>query len=263
MPARWPARSADLELALDLMSGPDRWNTPGVAPGAAAATGDRRSPQLRVASWFDDEACPLDPEVADVARTASSTSWRRAGCRVEREVTPGFDLAKATARFHALVTAAISGGFSATQIEEFALAEGDDPVAVTKRHTSMRHRQWLSHNESRLQLRRRFETFFEGHDVLLLPVMPCVAIHHDHTEPIAGAGRADRAGPAPVLGDSTGGWRRRAPATCRPPSCRSASPASGLPVGIQIVGPYLHDRTTLAFAAATEAIVGPCPTPPG
>jgi amidase len=39
--------------------------------------------------------------------------------------------------------------------------------------------------------------------------------------------------------------------------------ASGLPVGIQIVGPYLHDRTTLAFAAAAEALVGPCPTPPG
>ena len=38
---------------------------------------------------------------------------------------------------------------------------------------------------------------------------------------------------------------------------------SGLPVGVQIVGPYLHDRTTLAFAAAAEAILGPCPTPPG
>jgi amidase len=37
---------------------------------------------------------------------------------------------------------------------------------------------------------------------------------------------------------------------------------SGLPVGVQIVGPYLHDRTTLAFAAAAEAILGPCPTPP-
>jgi amidase len=38
---------------------------------------------------------------------------------------------------------------------------------------------------------------------------------------------------------------------------------SGLPVGVQIVGPYLHDRTPLAFAAAAEAVVGPCPTPPG
>jgi hypothetical protein len=32
---------------------------------------------------------------------------------------------------------------------------------------------------------------------------------------------------------------------------------------VQIVGPYLHDRTTLAFAAAAEAVVGPCPVPPG
>ena len=39
--------------------------------------------------------------------------------------------------------------------------------------------------------------------------------------------------------------------------------ASGLPVGVQIVGPYLHDRTALAFAAAVAELVGPCPTPPG
>ena len=108
-----------------------------------------------------------------------------AGCKVQHEVTPGFDLAKATLRFQALVTAAISGGYSPAQIEEFALAEGDDPVTLSKQQTSMRHRQWLSHNESRLQLRRRFETFFEDHDILLLPVMPCVAIRHDHSEPMA------------------------------------------------------------------------------
>src|SRR5215213_8873080 len=255
------ARTAtDLQLALDLMSGPDRWNSPAwrleLPPPRAVEVG-----QFRAATWFEDDACPLDPEVADALHDFV-VRLEGAGCRIEHEVTPGFDLAKAAVRFHALVTAAVSGGFSAMQIEEFAAAEGDDPVAVTKQHTSMRHRQWLSHNEGRLQLRRRFETFFEHHDILLLPVMPCVAIAHDHSEPIAARVVTTQLGPRPYW--EVNRWMAPAgvcflPATVIP----VAVTPSGLPVGVQIVGPYLHDRTTLAFAAAAEAVVGPCPTPPG
>jgi len=181
---------------------------------------------------------------------------------VDREVTPGFGLTKAAERFHALVTAAMSGEFKATQIEEFALADGDDPVAVTKRHTGMRHRQWLSHNEGRLQLRRRFETFFDGYDILLLPIMPCVAIHHDHTVPIAARLIPTQAGPRPYW--ELNRWMAPAGACFLPATTLPAGIAeSGLPVGVQIVGPYLYDRTTLAFAAAAEAVLGPCPAPPG
>ena len=249
----------DLALALDLMSGPDRWNHPAWRLELPAPRATDLG-QLRVATWFEDDACPLDPEVADALR-GFVERLEQAGCRVEHEVTPGFDLTKAAVRFHALVTAAVSGGFSPTQIEDFASAAGDDPVAVTKQYTSMRHRQWLSHNEGRLQLRRRFETFFEDHDVLLLPVMPCVAIGHDHSEPIAARVVTTQLGPRPYW--EVNRWMAPAgvcflPATVIP----VAVTPSGLPVGVQIVGPYLHDRTTLAFAAAAEAILGPCPTPP-
>jgi Asp-tRNA(Asn)/Glu-tRNA(Gln) amidotransferase A subunit family amidase len=174
---------ADLELALDLISGPDRWNSPAwrlELPAPRSTDAGR----LRVATWFEDPACRLDPEVA-TALHGFVVRLVAAGVRVERGVTPGFDLTKANERFQALVTAAVSGGFSPGQIEEFALAVGDDPVAVAKLQSSMRHRQWLSHHEGRLQLRRRFETFFEDHDILLLPVMPCVAFAHDHSEPMA------------------------------------------------------------------------------
>jgi amidase len=252
--------AADLAVALDLMTGPDRWNHPAwrleLPPPRATELSE-----LRIASWFDDSACPLDPEVAAVL-LGFVDQLDASGCTVAREVTPGFDLAKAALRFHALVTAAVSGGYSPAQIEEYSTATGDDPVAATKRHTSMRHRQWLSHNESRLQLRRRFETFFEDHDVLLLPVMPCAAIHHDHSEPIAGRIVQTQLGPRPYW--EINRWMAPAgvcflPATVIPVGLT----AGGLPVGVQIVGPYLHDRTTLAFAAAAQALVGPCPTPPG
>ena len=250
---------ADLELALGLMSGPDRWNSPAWRLELPSPRG-RELSGMRVASWFADDACPLDPEVGTVLH-GFVDRLEDAGCRVQREVTPGFDLTKAAERFQALVTAAMAGGYSAAQMDEFALAEGNDPVAVTKRQTGMRHRQWLSHNEGRLQLRRRFETFFETYDVLLLPVMPCVAFRHDHSQPIAGRTVPTETGPRPYF--ELNRWMAPAGACYLPATVMPVGLAkSGLPVGVQIVGPYLHDRTTLAFAAAAEAVLGPCPTPP-
>jgi len=38
--------------------------------------------------------------------------------------------------------------------------------------------------------------------------------------------------------------------------------ADGLPVGIQIVGPYLHDRTVTAFAQTMAGLTGGFTPPP-
>jgi amidase len=38
---------------------------------------------------------------------------------------------------------------------------------------------------------------------------------------------------------------------------------NGLPVGIQIVGAYLEDQTTLGLAQRLLATLGGCPRPPG
>jgi amidase len=39
--------------------------------------------------------------------------------------------------------------------------------------------------------------------------------------------------------------------------------AEGLPIGMQIVGPYLEDRTTIAFAELVEREFGGFVAPPG
>ena len=44
------------------------------------------------------------------------------------------------------------------------------------------------------------------------------------------------------------------------PVCRTAA---GLPVGVQIVGPHLEDRTTLAVARQVEELLGGFTPPPG
>jgi amidase len=49
------------------------------------------------------------------------------------------------------------------------------------------------------------------------------------------------------------------PATAVPVGRTSA----GLPVGVQVVGPYLEDRTTLAAARCIEEVLGGFVVPPG
>jgi amidase len=126
----------------------------------------------------------------------------------------------------------------------------------------MRHREWLSYNERRLQLRKQWEEFFTQWDAILLPVMPCPAIPHDHSEPqaarLAWVGDEQR----PYWDLIT--WMAPAgacylPATVVPVGCLS----NGLPVGIQIAGPYLQDRTTLGIAKQLLTLVGGCPRPAG
>ena len=249
----------DLQLGLSLMSGPDRWNTPAWRLELPEARADTLG-GFRVAAWFDDDACVLDDEVATMLYGFVDT-LAAAGCAVNGEARVGFDLTKASERFFALLNAALSGGYGASDMETFAHAEGDSAVAVTKRQTAMRHRQWLSHNEGRLQMRRRFETFFEDFDILLLPVMPCVAFRHDHSEPMSARTVTTQRGTRSYW--ELNRWMAPAGACYLPATVIPVGiAASGMPVGVQIVGPYLHDRTTLAFARAAAALVGPCPTPP-
>jgi amidase len=252
---------ADLELGLSVMTGPDRWNAPAWRLELPPAR-QRELGRFRVAAWFDDPTCVLDAEVA-AALHGLADRLDATGCPVDREARPGFELPKVAERFFALLNGALAGGYSPGELEAFALADGDGPVATTKRQTAMRHRQWLSHNESRLQMRRRFEEYFERFDVVLLPVMPCVAIHHDHSGPMAGRVVQTQHGARPYW--ELNRWMAPAgacylPATVIPVGLGATT---GMPIGVQIVGPYLHDHTTLAFASALAELVGPCPTPPG
>ena len=100
---------------------------PGVAARAAAAARHRPRPSCasrRGSTTTPARSIPRSPTPCDgfVDRLERG---RRAGSSTRSR--PGFDLAKAAVRFHALVTAAVSGGFSPTQIEEFAAGRGRRP----------------------------------------------------------------------------------------------------------------------------------------
>ena len=255
------ARSVeDLELALSILAGPNRWEHPAwrleLPPVRRAVLGE-----YRVAAWLDDPACRPEPEVRAQLEKAAAT-LEAAGARVDRNARPAFSLEKVRDTFAALLQAALAGGVTRDRLEEYANTPGDAPAAITRQLMAMRHREWLSYNERRLQMRKCWEEFFTQWDVILMPVMPCAAIAHDHSMPIAG--RTARVGDEhrPYFDLLT--WMAPAGACYLPATVIPIGRVSnGLPIGVQIVGPYLEDRTTLEVAKRLLVLVGGCPRPAG
>ncbi len=250
----------DLEIGLDVMAGPNRWD---IAAWQLRLPPPRRSElrDYRIAAWLDDPACPVEPESRRLLERAAET-LATAGAVVNYEARPAFSLEKANETFLALLQAALAGGIARDRIEEYAADHTDTSTGRTRRLLAMRHRDWLSYNERRLQMRRRWEEFFREWDVALLPVMPCPAILHDHSEPQAARTAIVGGEPRPYWNLIT--WMAPAgacylPATVIPVGLTQ----NGLPIGIQIVAPYLEDRTTLDVARRLLALTGGCPKPNG
>lgn len=248
----------DLELGLDVLVGPDRWNEPAWRLDLPAPRAESLA-DLRIAAWLDDPHCPVDASTRRVLDRLVA-DIENAGGRVDIDARPPFTLEKVDTVFRDLLMAALAGGTPASRLDELANTAGDTKADRAKRSTAMRHREWLAHNERRLQIRDRWRTFFERFDVVLMPVQPRGAIPHDHSMPqwertvdIDGVDR-------PYL--DLFGWTGPAGVAYLPATVVPAGLGDdGLPIGVQIVGPYLHDRTTIRTAALIARLVGGCPKP--
>ena len=250
---------ADLRMGLELMAGPDRWNNTGWRldlPPARANALDK----FRVAVWIDDARRPIDRECFGLL-DAMVGSLTDAGVATTN-AQPDFSLEQIVDLFQDLLQAALAGGETRERIDRFANEEGDSFAARSRRALAMRHRDWLGLNERRFQMRRKWETFFESYDVALLPVTMLPALSHDHSKPLH-----ERT--VEINGTTENYWEMMSwiapagvsylPATVVP----IGQTAAGLPVGVQIVGPYLGDNTTLEFAERLTELVGPIDRPNG
>jgi amidase len=255
------ARSvADLELALDVMAGPEPWRMP--AARIALPPPRHESPRgLRVAAWLDDPACKVARAVGERLETAAR-ALAAAGALVDTDARPDLVFEHERLTFRSLLGAAMGAGTPPAKLERWAGREGDDETTVASRAQAMRHAEWLVWNERREQMRRQWHAFFEDWDVLLLPAMHTPAIPHDHSVPLPartvlvdGESRPymERVDWAGLTGQAF------LPATVVP----VGTTEEGLPVGIQIAGPFQEDRTPLAVGRMLEELLGGFTRPPG
>jgi amidase len=261
------ARSAaDLDLALGVLAGPlpDRaraWTLALPPPRHAALR------QYRVAAWLDDPACPVDAGVRERLESAVS-ALRRAGVAVDAQARPGFSLEQAFALYRRLmvpITAAVmrDAEFAAINKHADSLApDAGGDLSQFLREVGLRHRDWILLHEQREAQRASWADFFRRFDVLLCPVAPVPAVRHDHSEPMLLRTLEVDGGTRPYTDMLV--WPGLVGVAHLPASIAPVgrTPA-GLPVGIQIVAPYLEDRTALAFAAHLETLLGGFEPPAG
>ena len=114
--------------------------------------------------------------------------------------------------------------------------------------------EWMTALDAQLAIRGRWRALFDDYDVVLAPAFGVVAFPHDDT-PFAQR-RHIINGEETVYGDQVA-WPGMAtlanlPATAAP----IGATRDGLPIGVQIIGPHLGDRTTIAFAGHLEREFG-------
>jgi len=260
------ARSAeDLDLLLGVMAGP-------LADRARAWTLSLPPPRrtnladYRVAAWLDDASFSIDDSVrAVLGQTVAAL--RAAGATVDENARPGFSLAEIVDVYLQLLYPVFLAGFPAqtfAELSELARtfpADAADPVALMARYGTATHRDWLGANEVRQHARAAFADFFTRYDVLLLPVNQLPAIAHDHSEPFVGRTLSINGVTQPYT--DLFAWIAPATAALLPATSAPVGlTAAGLPVGIQIVAPYLEDRTAIDFAQRLGKVIGGFTAPP-
>ncbi|WP_417520081.1 amidase [Minwuia sp.] len=260
------ARSTDdLELALDLTAGADRPHAGGwkldLQPGPDSVRG------LKVALWLDDPMSEVDERVkARVAAAAQALA--DAGAEIDDTARPAFDAEDCHGIYMQLLHGALAGRQPDGMFEETlktldGLSDDDrSGHAMLVRAQTMRHRTWIQLNEARTAMRWAWADFFDRYDVLLCPTAAVPAFPHDESDDMNARkltvnGRQvpyfDQLFWAGMIGVSY------LPATMYPAGLTD----DGLPVGVQIVGPELGDRRTLAVSRMLEQIMGGFQAPPG
>jgi len=261
------ARSAaDLSLLLDVIAGPDPLEAGAAYKLVLPPPRHNELKNFRVLMIDTDAVLPTNAVVrAAIDRLAANLA--NAGVRIKRESGLLPDFAASSRLYMRLLMSFLSITFKpeayAGAVATAASLPADDRSlqAERRRGIALSHREWVMADVARARLRAQWRALFEHFDAVICPVMPTPAFPHDHTAEQE-TRRISIDGQEFVYRDQLA-WPGIAtlpglPATAIPVGL---SP-EGLPIGVQIVGPWLEDRTPLKLAELIEREFGGFVPPP-
>ena len=222
------ARTADdLSLALDVLAGPDEDDAVGYRLQLRAARHTRLS-EYRLLILDDNHSAPLDDDVRAAIHSLTER-LETLGAQIVRRSKLLPDLEESDRTFRDIL--GVIGARGAPRTPDAASAQ-----------------EWLDMLDAQLALRRRWALLFESVDVVIAPATVTVAFPHVR-EPHDPFARQITVNGKRVPYVSLSSWIGMAtvanlPATVAP----IGRTATGLPIGVQLIGPYLEDRTTIELA---------------
>jgi amidase len=231
--------ASDLQLALDVLAGPDGaaakgWRLELPAPRQA------RLADYRILILDQHPACATDGEVR-AALEALAGNLERAGTKVARASPLLPDLAALHATYGAMLNT--------------VMTRGSPQPAPVDAHG------WLGLLDAQLGLQRQWAALAESFDVVIAPAFGRTAYPHDDEPDNARRVLQIDGAPTPYFDQLA--WPGIAtllglPATAVPLGLS----ADGLPIGAQLIGAALEDRTTIHFAGLLEQAFGGFRPPP-
>ncbi len=261
------SRSAgDLSDLLDIIAGPDELET---GRGYRLALPAARHTEIKAFRILIVDTHALMPTAASIRAAIErlAEELAKSGAKIARESDLLPDLVGSSRLYLRLLMSFLAATFPPEVYEGMkrgaAKLKPDDMSLVAEglRGSVLSHRDWVNCDGLRAGLRAQWRAFFRKFDAVVCPVMPTPAYLHDQS-PDQNARRI-------VVDNEDFPYEDQLVwpglATC--PGLPATSipiglAPEGLPIGVQIVGPWLEDRTPLKLAELIEETHGGFVPPP-
>lgn len=251
------ARSAsDLTLALQVLGGPDGDEARAYRWSPLPARGSRLT-DYRIGFVLDDRRCPVSPEVGGVVQQAVD-ALKKAGAHLEEGWPPGVVPSNQYDTYLYLLFATFGFQLQDEQLESYralaATKDGSYRSTIAQAWTDP-VRSLQAAGGRRMAARAVWQEYFRTHDAFLLPTSFVPAFPHDHSQPQLARRLATPAGPREYFDLCF--WISFATLTGLPATTAPIGLTSdGLPIGLQVIGPYLEDLTPIDIAGRLGEVVG-------
>jgi amidase len=254
----------DIEIAMDVLAKPQGQDSLAWSIKLPEARTEKIE-EIRIAVWPEEEYAEVDSEISSLIRQTAS-DLKSAGATVE-EVPPPFTFKESDDVYSKLLNPLMLAGApeeTLQQLDQLAKEVEDDDMsslAKTARGASIMYRDWVVVNAKRQYMRQQWKEFFTKYDVILAPVCVVPAFKHSHgpyqARYLTINGKDCEywnstlwAGPAVMA---------NLPSTSTPIGLTE----SGLPVGLQVTGPFLEDKTCIAVSKMIRDVRGGFRIPQG
>ncbi len=252
--------AADLALVLDVMAGPDPLEAGKAYRLDLPAARHSTLKDFRILVIDSDPVLPTDKVIrGSIDKLASNLD--RAGAKVSRTSPLLPDFAASSRLYMRILLSFLAASFppevyaGASAAAAALPADNTSLQAERLRGIALSHRDWVIADGGRARLRAQWRELFKSFDAVICPIMPTSAYPHDHS-PDQEQRKILIDGEPHVYTDQLA-WPGIAtlpglPSTAIP----TGFAPDGLPIGVQIVGPMLEDRTPLKLAELIEREFG-------
>jgi amidase len=215
--------------------------------------------EFRVGYVLDDPYCPVTPETKAVLEN-TIRKLEKAGATLKQGWPAGVKIEELNRNYIFHLVAFLFSVETPEQQEaerkEAAASGKEMPPGLAS------FADWQQQNLRRLGYRAQWQSYFDEVDVFLSPVAFTTAFAHDHSEPMDKRKIATVHGPRDYY--DMLGWIAPATLTGCPATIAPVGRGEGgLPIGLQIMGPYWEDATPIIFAKLLAQVLGGFVAPPG